>query len=1270
MKKIYKWELLFFVLALLSLTIKSKAQEPVALPLVQDFELYNGANLAEVYPGWNEAEGLPSGIVNRQSSWFASGELYGSNDAAVNISGKNHHQWIVSPVFTVSESTVLSFKTSISLLHKEPMLSYLSGDDKFMAMISEEGKDEFESLIEFSGNSKQKLELELKEFEIELASYAGKNVQIGFYATDGVIEGGMASVHLDDIVIEDKKAKDPMMVSFINPSNKEIAGSRNELVVCIKNNGTEIISHIPVRGNVRGSINANYFGVYSKELAPGECGQIALGSFDMTKAGSYVFTAFIDSEEDQVAYNNMIETKLVTEGLVSTPVPVFDFQNVISDLDWRGWNEARGDMDFWIYPFDSDWKLGVHKDERCGEVYFTENYTHDWLISPSFKVTGNSMVSFDMAIRYGDEITSMGSDDYIAVMVSEDNMNTWNEIGRIDKESNISLQWKNYSYALKEYKGKDIVMAIFASTGEVIDPEYYNVFIDNIEIRDFFAQDLAIKKIKAPGIMPVFGDEHFVKVELENLGVNPATDFKLSYAIDGKVLSMETYKGTINPGELATFSFAVPVNLIGAEDKTFEVAIVYDEDENAENDKLSEVLRTYSIDLDKGIYKNGFEAGEDISAWTILNSNNDECFWKPVREQRLVYEGQQAFGYSSFNSTKASDDWLVTPAIKMHPGTYRVSFDYANRAGALPEKLRVMFGNKPEKLAFVTELVDMGEITNNAFYNAKLKMNILEEGYYYIAWHNYGDVNQMGMSIDNVKIEPVNQTDLKLAGLSIPRAKLDESNKLAPINELLVTIENSGKTEVSEFKLGLRVNGGEKLEKSFTKSIIEGKSIKQVFNTGLDLDPYQVYDIEVWVVNSEDSYVFNDTLVKKQVSLASYHTGFEPEDLTAGWVAESIEDPEKTFEIEKENYRAHTGDYFYKLKTDNYTQTANDDWLLSEGFFLEEGKCYELSFWYNPYLSEDSLVVAMGQKQSADAMVNVLHDYGRVEARDDDGYYYSTLMVSVEESGDYYFGWHVFGDMEAMSRYCFYLDDVSLTEVNGFEPVVDFAFHVLDKQVAFEGQCEKSTSVIWDFGDKNTSEEDRPFHTYEKDGSYKVILTAKNGCASKQVEKDVLIECPVNTGFSVAVSERQAEFTSTIDDTELIVWDFGDGNYSFEKNPKHEYGNNGEYLVKVKVTGKCGTETQSETVSIESSTGIEQVENKGCYVYPNPVESVMYVDGIDLEQIKSISLFNVIGQMIRTFYFNGNFEGQVNLEDVRTGAYFIQLTLDDDSTIVKKIYVK
>jgi len=118
----------------------------------------------------------------------------------------------------------------------------------------------------------------------------------------------------------------------------------------------------------------------------------------------------------------------------------------------------------------------------------------------------------------------------------------------------------------------------------------------------------------------------------------------------------------------------------------------------------------------------------------------------------------------------------------------------------------------------------------------------------------------------------------------------------------------------------------------------------------------------------------------------------------------------------------------------------------------------------------------------------------------------------------------------------------------------------------------------WDFGDGSTSEEQNPTHIYADTGTFEVCLSVFN--------MDSLLFCNSTICYSLMVSAPiptcQASFQAEVDmgpnkpnlyhftdlsqgEPDEWLWDFGDGNFSYEQNPSHQYADGGTYEVSLKI---------------------------------------------------------------------------------------------------------
>lgn len=91
-------------------------------------------------------------------------------------------------------------------------------------------------------------------------------------------------------------------------------------------------------------------------------------------------------------------------------------------------------------------------------------------------------------------------------------------------------------------------------------------------------------------------------------------------------------------------------------------------------------------------------------------------------------------------------------------------------------------------------------------------------------------------------------------------------------------------------------------------------------------------------------------------------------------------------------------------------------------------------------------------------------------------------------------------------------------------------------------------------------------------------------------------------------------YNSSFNNPTSFIWDFGDGNISFEENPSHKYLNNGNYWVKLIAINSAGTDTfqypQPIQVNLNESCDTIYIPNTGTYISNWYCNGIITDDGI------------------------------------------------------------
>ena len=201
----------------------------------------------------------------------------------------------------------------------------------------------------------------------------------------------------------------------------------------------------------------------------------------------------------------------------------------------------------------------------------------------------------------------------------------------------------------------------------------------------------------------------------------------------------------------------------------------------------------------------------------------------------------------------------------------------------------------------------------------------------------------------------------------------------------------------------------------------------------------------------------------------------------------------------------------------------------------------------------------------------------------------------------------------------------------------------------------------WKFGDGTKSSAQSPRHRYNigKSTTYNVTLVAvvPGGC-SDSVTKAVSVNANPDAAFSYTTSGRKVYFKAKEVGATLYQWRFGEGGNSNAANPSYDYlafptGNYTACLAVVNAAN-CFSET-CQTISINGSVNT-LTKLTGVKVYPNPNKGNFTVSVEDPKSDISISVYNLLGEVVKTIETNPlKTTYSVDL-NVANGVYMVKVT--------------
>jgi PKD repeat protein len=234
------------------------------------------------------------------------------------------------------------------------------------------------------------------------------------------------------------------------------------------------------------------------------------------------------------------------------------------------------------------------------------------------------------------------------------------------------------------------------------------------------------------------------------------------------------------------------------------------------------------------------------------------------------------------------------------------------------------------------------------------------------------------------------------------------------------------------------------------------------------------------------------------------------------------------------------------------------------------------------------------------------------------------------------------------------LQVISLSANVIFAPTADFQYQVQNAcngTVSFTNESSNGSQYQWDFGDGQFSGALNPQHTYNKPGTYTVMLVTSNSGGSDTTFKSVILNdvLYVASEFPDTV---QAGTTVQFIDSSMYAnswqWYFGDGNNSTTPNPQHTYQNKGTFIVTLLVTNTAGCSgSTNNAIIVTSGIGIREQAIEAA-LYPNPTSGSLH---IECNAAERIILYSSTGAQILDIPFVED----LDLSNLPAGTYQIVL---------------
>jgi len=196
-------------------------------------------------------------------------------------------------------------------------------------------------------------------------------------------------------------------------------------------------------------------------------------------------------------------------------------------------------------------------------------------------------------------------------------------------------------------------------------------------------------------------------------------------------------------------------------------------------------------------YECGFDTQAEFDLFSIANFSESQKVWN--------YDDKNKCARHSWDLSYATDDWLVSPAVKLDPAyTYEVSFDAWQMVESYPEHFELWYGTSPDTQS-MTKLLDTDKLPIEPKKYSSLAP-ALADGPHYFAIRGNNPRNGMMSYADNLRI-------VAKGSSKVP----------APVSNFKLTAADNGVCEVTvEFDAPTKLMNGETLGAITMIDIIRG----------------------------------------------------------------------------------------------------------------------------------------------------------------------------------------------------------------------------------------------------------------------------------------------------------------------------------------------------------------------------------------------------------------------------------------------------------------
>lgn len=637
------------------------------------------------------------------------------------------------------------------------------------------------------------------EYTIDLSAYAGQSVYIAFVNNSN----DMNLLYVDDIKITNPAATDVAVTSMLAPIETGCLLTATEQVTAnIDNVGSSDLTDVVLTYTVNGTLIDT--DTIASLTAGTDIDHTFSTTYDMSSAGDYIIVINADVTGDADNSNNTV-TDTISSLAPGTAPYSMGFEDTEDYSFWTVLDEDGDGVEF--TPVTSNVPAGAVCMRRAG----TGGASDDWLITTCIDLQASK--TYRVSYIHRNFQTSAPNQLEVSIGTSADpaSQTTLIASSYTCDEENINVNAShnfNVSADGVYYIGFRVNNTAGASS----------IRLDEIKVTEVDAIDAGTSNITAPvenGCSLSATEE--VTIEVMNAGLNVIDTVYVSYEVDGVLTGTDTvYNIAAGATVTHTFSTLADLSAQGA-DYVITAYTTLAGDVTTDNDTTTITVR--SLNRNTAPYSIGFEDGEPVNDWAVIDNNGDGSSWSiATTGGGTLANNGDGIAFYAYNATNAADDYLISPCFDLEAGRfYTLSFAYRARRASFPEKMKVLLGNGLDVANYTRTLRDRPNITDTVYNNTAVNFTVPTTGTYNFAFQCYSNPNMWLLLLDDVDLQvaPVSAkiTDLAtvlevypnpakdVLNINLPENTSAKVNIINTLGQLVYTSDITGNNVIDTSKL-------------------------------------------------------------------------------------------------------------------------------------------------------------------------------------------------------------------------------------------------------------------------------------------------------------------------------------------------------------------------------------------------------------------------------------------------------------------------------------